>query len=127
MTVDTGSVEINIDIEENGIYIFDCYCMGKTRMFKCLRRVEPYHDFISTYTYSDKLAGRKIEDALVPNKYKLIMLDRYDMYNGDGADLINECAKSSIILIDCKGSFEVSTEDKWCTIEMSAASIEVTE
>lgn len=127
MKINTGGMEVNISLKENGIYIFDCYCIGKTRLFKCLRQVEPYYESISTYTYNDKLLGRRIEDTLVPNKYKIIMLDRYDMYNGDGADLINKCAESSIILIDCKGSFEVSADDRWCTIEMGAYSIEVTE
>lgn len=127
MKINTGGMEVNISLKENGIYIFDCYCIGKTRLFKCLRQVEPYDESISTYTYNDKLLGRRIEDTLVPNKYKVIMLDRYDMYNGDGADLINKCAENSIILIDCKGNFTVSTDDRWCTIEIGAYSIEVTE
>lgn len=124
---DKYSIMIHIKLG-NGLYVFDSEAStGKTRLFKELRKHQTYGEAISTYTYNDKLLGHRIEDALIPNKYKVIMLDRYDQYEGDGAELINECAKTCIILIDCKESFSASTEDKWCTIKMSAKLIEVIE
>lgn len=125
---DKYAISINVELKQSGIYVFDSEsAIGKTRLFKELRKHQTYREAVSTYTYNDKLLGHRIEDALIPNKYRVIMLDRYDQYEGDGAELINECAKTSIVLIDCKVSFSVSTVDKWCTIKMSAKSIEVTE
>lgn len=121
------AVNIKVSLDENGIYVFDSEeSIGKTRLFKELRKHQTYGEAVATYTYNDKLLGHSIEDVLVPEKHRLIMLDRYTMYEGDGADLINECAKTSIVLIDCKEPLTISTEDKWCTIKMSSSSIEVT-
>lgn len=111
---------------DNGIYIFDNEsATGKTRLCKEIRKYQKYNEPLASYTYDDKLLNMAIEKVLVPNKYKVIMLDRYDMYEGEGAELILECAKNSIILIDCKSKFTVTSEDEWCTIEMTHDKIEV--
>lgn len=124
---DKYAIKIHINLE-NGLYVFDNEAStGKTRLFKALRDCEKSGEQIGTYTYNDKLQNRRLEDVLIPTKYKLIMLDRYDMYNGEGAELINECAKSSIVLVDCKGTFTVSSEDKWCILNMSKDTIHVSE
>lgn len=68
-----------------------------------MRIHQTYGECVSTYTYNDKLLGHSIKVALMPNRFEVIMLDRYGMYEGDGAALINECAKTCIILIDYKG------------------------
>lgn len=113
---------------ENGLYIFDNEtATGKTRLYKEIRENQKYGEPIASYSYDDKLLNIPIESVLIPNKYKVILLDRYDMYEGEGAELITECAKSSIVLIDCKGEFTVTNEDDWCTVEMTASRIEVTQ
>ena len=118
-------IEINLD---NGIYIFDNQsATGKTRLCKALRDCQKYGEPVASYTYDDKLLEMPIERVLVPDKYKVIMLDRYDLYEGDGAELIKECADNSIILIDCKGDFTVCSTDEWCTISMAEDKIEVTQ
>ena len=116
-------IDVNLD---NGIYIFDnASATGKTRLCKALRECQKYGEPVASYTYDDKLLDIPIGKVLVPNKYKVIMLDRYDMYEGYGAELIKECADNSVILIDCKGEFSVSNEDDWCMIEMTEDRIEV--
>lgn len=121
-----GRIHISIELE-NGIHTLSSdSATGKTRLFNLLReqeicRKEP----IGTYTYEDKLRGIPIESVLISGKHKLIMLDRYDMYEGYGASLIRKCAKTSIVLIVCKGRFTVSDEDEWCDITMTADHIEV--
>ena len=111
---------------ENGLYVFDNEsAIGKTRLCKALRECQKYGEPVASYTYDDKLLNMHINSILVPNKYKVIMLDRYDMYNGDGAELIKECAKNSIVLIDCKSNLAVSTDDEWCSIQMEPNRIEV--
>lgn len=119
--------EIKIDIDKHGIYTFiNESGIGKTRLFKCLRSLQLSGEPISTYTYEDKLLNVPIDNALDLNKHKIIMLDRYDMYNGDGAELIIECAKTSIVLIVCNGTLNFDVADELCFIEMTANSIEVT-
>lgn len=120
-------VEITTDLK-NGLYVFSNEsATGKTRLAKLLRQYEAYGEPVTSYTYNDKKTNRKIEDALVPNKYSLIMLDRYDMYNGDGANLILECAKNSIVLIDTKRNLQFTNTEEWCDIEMTPEKIEVIE
>lgn len=125
-TCSNGTVNIEINLD-NGIHTLSSdSATGKTRLFNLLREQETYRNQpIGTYTYEDKLRGIPIESVLISGKHKLIMLDRYDMYEGDGASLIRKCAKTSIVLIVCKGRFTVSDEDEWCDIEMTADHIEV--
>ena len=121
------SPEINIKLS-NGVYIFDNKsATGKTRLCKELRKNQKYGENVASYSYDDYLLQLPIESILVPNKYKVIMLDRYDMYNGTGADLISSCKENSIILIDCKRGLNFGIECKLCTIEMTDTLIEVIE
>lgn len=118
-----------IDIQlENGIYVFDnLAATGKTRLYKELRKYQIYEGNVASYSYNDYLLGMPIESVLVSSKYKVIMLDRYDMYNGVGADLIRSCKDESIILIDCKRWLKFNVEYEFCAIEMTNKLIEVFE
>lgn len=111
---------------ENGVYIFDNEsATGKTRLCGLMKKYQSYGEPVASYTYSDLNLGIPIESILVPDKYRVIMLDRYDMYEGAGAEKILECAETSIVLIDCKHGFSVTDEDDWCTLEMKPDTIEV--
>ena len=119
------TVKINIPLD-NGIYIFDNNsATGKTRLYKELLSHQVYGERVAAYTYNDKLLGRRVDDILIPNKYDVIILDRYDMYYGDGADGIKACEDNTIVLIDCKQDFLLMNTDEWCDIDMSACEIEV--
>ena len=112
----------------NGLYVFlPKSATGKTRLFTHLRTIQVYDEAIATFTYSDKSQGRSVEQVLVPGKYKLIMLDRYDMYNGDGAELLAECAKGAIILVDCKSGISADVNEDLALIDMSPAKIVVSQ
>ena len=101
--------------------------IGKTRLCKELRNYQKYKESVASYSYDDYLLGMPIEQVLVPNKYKVIMLDRYDMYNGVGSELISKCKDGSIILIDCKRGLNFNEEYDFCSLEMSDNIIEVVE
>lgn len=123
--LDSYSVEIIINLE-NGIYVFDNEsATGKTRLCKLFKEYQAYGEAIASYTYNDKLLGYPISKVLIPNKYKVILLDRYDLYEGDGKEFINKCANNTIILIDCKDKFTVTNEEDWCSIKMQHNKIEV--
>lgn len=119
--------EIKIHLK-NGLYVFDSQsATGKTRLRKELRKLQQYGEKVASYSYEDYQLGIPINTVLNPNKYKLILLDRYDMYNGIGSDLILNCIEKSTVLIDCKGDLGFGAEYNWCTIEMSERVIEVIE
>lgn len=123
--LDKYSVEVIVNLD-NGIYVFDNEsATGKTRLCKLLREYQAYGEKVASYTYNDKLIGVPITEILVPNKYEVILLDRYDLYEGYGKELINKCAENTIILVDCKDKFTVTNEEDWCTIKLQPDKIEV--
>lgn len=124
--IDIYNVAIDINLD-NGIYIFDNEsASGKTRLCKLFKRYQAYGVPVSAYTYNDYCIGLPIENV-IDRKFKVILLDRYDLYEGIGAELIRQCARDSIILIDCKGNFTVTNEDDWCIVNMTQDRIEVTQ
>lgn len=122
-----SGTNIKLYLSKPGIYTFtNQSATGKTRLFKCLRAIQKRGEPVLTYTYSDKqLFGLNVSDILKSKPAQIVMLDRYDMYNGDGADSILKCAEHSIILVDCKGSLLVTDEDEICLIDMGYNTIDV--
>ena len=123
--LDKYNVAINIQLEP-GIYVFDNQsATGKTRLAKLLSEYQAYGEPIVSYTYNDKLRGISLFDFVKDKRYKLIMLDRYDLYNGDYAETIIKLSEDTIILIDCKSEIKNIKDDDWCTIIMTQDKIEV--
>lgn len=79
------------------------------------------------YTYNDDKLGIDLVSQYNKTNPKVVLLDRYDMYNGMFREQIADWAKYSIILIDCKDDLNVDYDADWCYIEMSPAGIEVTQ
>ena len=116
---------IKIDLEP-GIWVFDTQsATGKTYLCKCLKDLELLGEQVCSYTYDDVLLGKDLHSALSCGKYKVIMLDRYDMYSSVEHEAICECAKDAIVLIDCKRGFRGSMNDRMCFITISDDMIEV--
>ncbi len=124
--IEKGPVSIHVNLD-NGVYVFDAESgTGKTRLKCVLDNLMGIDDRIVTYTYNDKIRGFKLKDILIPEKYELILLDRYDLYNGDCMDLIISCSENAIVLIDCKQPIINGPDNEgWCFIEMTEDSIEV--
>lgn len=118
-------VEINVNLE-NGIYIFDeKSATGKTRLCKELKELRRLGEPVIGYTYGDDNLGIDLVEVINKIHPKVLMLDRYDMYNGAFKEKLTEWAKNIIVLIDCKGDLEAETCTDWCTIEMGLREIEV--
>lgn len=123
--LDKYSVTIDIKLEP-GIYVFDNQsATGKTRLAKLLSEYQAYKEPVVSYTYNDKLKGISLTDYLKGNEYKVILLDRYDLYNGDYAETIMQYSNEAVILIDCKSEVKNIADDDWCTIVMNQDRIEV--
>ncbi len=124
-TCDKYNVNIRIELE-NGLYIFNNQAsIGKTRLCKTLKELRRLNEPVIGYTYGDDKLGIILTELILDVKPIVIMLDRYDMYNGEFNDKILEWAKYSIVLIDCKGDLNIAVNADWCTIEMGPQKIEV--
>lgn len=123
--LDSGSIDIIINLDP-GIYIIDSISgIGKTYLCNLLKGYYEAGYPVRGYSYSDYLSGLGIEAVLIPNKYNVVLIDRYDMYFGVGIKLMEECSKNTIILIDYKGKRLISDIEDWCTIERTQDTIEV--
>lgn len=117
---------VNVSIKlDNGLYLFDpISATGKTRLFKYFQDLQTIGKPVACYGYQDKVKGLDIENVLVPNKYKVIIIDRFDLYCCDISDLINRCRDNTIILVDSKLGLGIN-DSKICYIEMKEDYIEV--
>lgn len=119
------NVKISINLE-NGIYVFDNEsATGKTRLYKELKEHTKLGESVFAYSYNDDKLGIDLDKILKSKDFKVILLDRYDMYNGSFSDILIDKSKSSIILIDCKNILNINYDADWCYIEMSSGKIEV--
>lgn len=120
----TTKIYVNL---KAGVYIFERQsASGKTHLCKCLRKLCSYGDPVNAYTYEDVLRGVSSKSVLVPNKYAVIMLDRFDLYKDAGTiELIKECAKTSVILIDCKQTSNLFEDNEMCCVQFEPGRIEV--
>lgn len=99
-----------IDIfEDNGVYLLGSEsAIGKTWLYNELDRMgKRYMDTVG-YSYADlnETMESKIKSICHDNIPKVIMIDRYDMFDStrkkDVLDTIEKYRKTSIILIDSK-------------------------
>lgn len=119
-----GNVDIILDLS-NGVYVFvNESSTGKTRLAKLLHEYRVAGKPVASYTYSDVVLGRDIAEVF-NERYKVIYLDRYDLYNGMGSDLIQRRQDDAIILIDCKQGTKIRCPKKICHIDMTLEQIRV--
>ena len=117
-------VTISIDLAP-GIYVFpNMSASGKTYLHDLLRQAGVAGYAVSTYTYNDFLEGRDIMNVFRPEKYKVILVDRYDMFEGNFVEEINKCKDNSVVLIDYKGKKNWFDTDS-CAVLLSEGKIEV--
>jgi hypothetical protein len=87
---------------DKGVYTFqEDSATGKTWLCETLKKYRGFGDLVDGYSYSDYIRGYRIKD-LIGKGLKLVVLDRYDMYNGEMTDEIVELSKECLVLIDCK-------------------------
>ena len=93
-----------IDIElDNGVYVYGNEgASGKTYLAKLLKRYRELGEPVAACDYSDFCNGVSLDEMLA-NGYKLVAIDRYDMYSSKELNsIIEKYRKDSIILVDCK-------------------------
>lgn len=110
--------EVHIDLS-NGVRLFSNESSsGKSLLCKYLKQLCKKGFPVAAYDYNDYSSGVPIESVLIPDKFDVIELDRYSLFNGIAADLIQECSKDSVILIDCKQPLKFSCQCDFCFSEI---------
>lgn len=104
---------------EPGVYTFvKDSADGKSYLCHLLRKLSTADSRVNSYTYSDKSVFSLAK--LFENKaLELVMLDRYDMYPGEGVAEIAEFSKGGIVLIDSK-NYKLPLQITTCFLTMSA-------
>lgn len=114
----TDKVYINI---KPGLYIAgqETAC-GKTYLCSMLNNYRKAGYPVTTYTYDD-LGRVDIKNELDINKYKLIFIDRYDMYNDVGhSEILDFVANGGTVILDCKEGLALRPKCKVCLVEIIA-------
>lgn len=94
---------VQIDVElDNGYYEFiGLDYTGKSWLCRLLKSGNKQGLPVAGYDYKDFKAG--VDMATVLNeKHKLIVLDRYTMYLGEGIELIKRIKDKAVIIADVK-------------------------
>lgn len=123
--LDSVRVKIKVALQSGVYYFEEMSSTGKTRLYKLLREYAIASFPVMGYSYSDYKLGIDFRTLVKPGVQKLLMVDRYDLYNGMFLEEIKEFAETGIALVDCKG--DTALQCSPCFIEMSKDRIEVTE
>lgn len=116
-------VEFNMD---NGIYVPTCEAgTGKTWLCKTLKKYNSFGESVAAYDYQDYKNSIQLKDIVIPNRYKAIMIDRYDMFSEDiDESLFNLCRNNTIIIVDSKFGLN-SIDYDVCKFQLGMNSIKV--
>lgn len=103
MTASYNGIEITIDLPHGTFVFFNNSGIGKTFLASILNKLYNSGYRTGSYTYTDYKQGIPIELKLDNAKYDVVLLDRYDMYNGAGKNAILNFATMGTVMLDCKG------------------------
>ena len=96
---------------EPGIYKFtNMSGTGKTYLSKVLKDHAVTGEAVVVFTVEDMEKKLTLEDIISVKqieKPEVILLDRYDRYNGYEKEVIKKYAKQAVVLIDCKGRLDI--------------------
>lgn len=123
--IDKYSPAVYVDLD-NGVYQFDCYsATGKTRLYELLKEYNRAGESVVAYSYNDWVLGLDLKSVLSRFKPKLIIVDRYNMFNTEYHQELESAGKESIVLIDSKEMLKFGEYDRVCGINIQPDKIEV--
>ena len=109
----------------NGIYqLGDESGTGKTRLCNLLIDYRTIGKPVVGYSYRDYIRKQQLSDY-INDGLKMIVIDRYDMYNGEMVADIIKLSEECIVLIDCKSIPKIPARLEYKRVEMSLDSIDV--
>ena len=109
--------EVTIDIPQKaGLYrFFNESGSGKTMLATMLKIHKYGGGKTDAFTYNDIKDGRTIS-SMIENNPEVVLIDRYDAYNGKMADDISKLSDQCIVLLDCKQAPKVNKQARFVRI-----------
>lgn len=108
-TIDEFRIKVTVELE-SGVYRLDTESgSGKTFLAGLFERYREYGARVRAYSYQNFLDGVLIWDVLDPEKYDVVILDRYDMYYGEGVQRMQEVQDRMVVLVDSKRPLKVAS------------------
>lgn len=95
---------------------------GKTYLCKTLKQCRMMNIPVDGYDYYDYFTGRSFA-SLLDKGLKLVMVDRFDMYNGKIEPYLSELAKDCIVLIDCNAAPNIDSTFSAAYVSMTESEI----
>lgn len=117
-------IRINLD---NGIYQVDpVSASGKSYLYSMLQELD--REDILSLSYKDMklLANKEAKNELFSRDYKLILIDRYDLYNGVLNEYLQRYNEKAIVIVDLKQKSE-DWIDHMCEFNLTKDELEVNE
>lgn len=108
---------------DNGLYIFTNYsATGKSYLSELCYKYGAYGEPIGRFSYEQFANGDSLEEITKRRPYRLFVVDRYDMYVGEGRDALLKLAKDCIVLVDLK-QYVPDFPGRVCTISYNKEGI----
>ena len=124
MQIFSNGVKITFHLEK-GVYVFPpISATGKTYLAKLVRYSCTAGARVFSYSYTDYYIGLPIAKAFDSEKYDVVILDRYDMYVGEGLAEMKDFSRNGLVLVDCKSEYLDSCSEI-CLIALKKDSIDV--
>ena len=102
-TIDKYNPRVDIKLDA-GIHVLPTMsATGKTYLAKLLHKYGEFGERCFSYSYHSRY---RLEDVLDASKHDVVLLDRYDMYYGEGIKAIEQFSESGIVLLDSKKFFK---------------------
>lgn len=118
-------VTVNINLE-NGIYQFCCEsATGKTRLYDIIKLYQRARYNVIAYSYTDLQDGLCLGEVINRIHSKLLLIDRYGMFDDMYHENILKVSENCIVLIDSKNVLTFNDYYTTCEIIMTPTNIDI--
>ena len=115
---DQARIKVRIELEP-GIYCFRPFsATGKSYLYRTLNQLRRIGCSCRGYTYEDYKEG-----VPFPTDCEVVVVDRYDMYQGKCDAEMEKAAIHGIVLVDLKSPVPPKSLCRYCSVELPAQDI----
>ncbi len=100
--IDQFIVKVHIRMD-NGVYTLPTEsAIGKTYLAYLLKQYRGAGEPVASFTYYDFIYGEELSYFVSKRDYKVVLLDRYDLYNDKFENEIFKLGEHAVVLLDAK-------------------------
>ncbi len=123
IVLDLGQFSVSLKDMGKELYVFNSESgTGKTYLRKVLEKCHVYGKPVSAYSYETALLGLRPLDVCKPTD-KLVVLDRYEMYQDEYDDDVCTLAENTCVLADTKICAFLPVPYRLCTLHMDGPNV----